>query len=366
MTIQILEQPDKLNISFEWLTSVSKTKSFEYRKQIRDIPRVYFTPTFFIEEDQFQTLWSDILKEGETIEVADWRYTQGVTVEADFVTFNIDLNYFYGKVGTKIAFYHNGNVEVRTIVSIGAQVAVDSFVTSQTGFICPIQELTIVNKPEFTIVGNNVTRLTIKGAANDYPDLSGIFSPTTLNSIPVRTNRSLVLEQPSYRINPNRELMTPESGPVLSESKFTRTVERWITFKENSPLGIYEEETFLHDLAGRNNPFWVSSWAEDFIVQSDEVTGSPTIEVSGGLIDSQAYPDAVVIQRTGQYVEITNIAISGSNLIFTLSANLSSGVFEGDVISRLELFRLGSDRVDINLQKEYLFIDTLAVVETSL
>ena len=117
---------------------------------------------------------------------------------------------------------------------------------------------------------------------------------------------------------------------------------------------------------GKDVPFWLPTWRQDLTIAAPAGIGDSVISVSNTVTDTLSIvgQDLMIWDGTTRiYVKVTNAALSGGNIVLSITPNLPVAIGAGAKISKLKKVRLDSNEIDIDFIPSGPMATEISVVE---
>ena len=117
---------------------------------------------------------------------------------------------------------------------------------------------------------------------------------------------------------------------------------------------------------GKDVPFWLPTWRQDLTIAASAGIGDSVISVSNTVTDTLSIVGQDLMIWDGDariYAKVTNAALSGGNIVLSITPNLPTAISANAKISKLKKMRLDSNEIDIDFVPAGPMVTEISVVE---
>lgn len=336
-----------------YLTNVLSAFSEEQRIALRQEPRLNLRFDFDFTPGELSAA-QQLVRENPLGEwyCPLWQYVQTVgDLASGATTINVDTSKAPWVVGQKIIVQSEYNVaeeiEVSAIASGSLTFASPGLTQAYTNaIIAPVITAISVNGISVTRSDSFFISAAMTFLSWNYPFSRNSTYPQ-YKSIDVITERSVMTEDIPIVVSQNAALVENGLGapePVETES-FVR-VQSALNFTDYESDRLVRRQ-WIDSLYGRQRPFWLPTWNDDFNLTAD-ISGTDTVlQVSE--TNSTAVGRSVLIETTsGAFFYRDVSAVSDTSMTISASLGQSFTVAEIVVICFIDQVRLSADSITLN------------------
>lgn len=344
-------------------TDVLRPFQDEYRVWRRD-PRTEVVYTLRLSDERFAALEETIY---DNLTATDWvvpfwhERTGDLDLTIGQTVLPVDVNADYRVGGTAMIWQGCDTYETATIASIGA-----SSITISGGLSRSYTEAAVMPAHTCFISAPINTGRQFRGLMDLEITFQLVTSAdlgstvwSTYSGYEVLSCASGYLSRLDGVIFPNVEYLGTDFGPVVQET--IRSTHDTLFAVELSGKH-WEIKRFLHQVRGRDKPFWAKAWGAQLEAQAAS-SGAGTITVD------TARPAADYANRhifiDGQYRQITSAADDSpaTTQTLTLDSNLSADVAAGAPVALISRVRADTDEIEIQHKHGFASRVSFPVVE---
>jgi len=241
-----------------------------------------------------------------------------------------------------------------------------SRVFSTRAIVCPVVPCRMLSSPRRETSGYNVR---VKAA---FEAVSNIQLPTS-PSADQYLGLDVFLDQPltsNGRIpdvyDSRVDTVDYGSNDVEIFGSWTNTkVARQFELEFSNQADLWAFRLWLHRREGKQRPFWMPTFEENFRLVTTGLLGAQiTVINDGQLLYGENRTHIAVKSTSGwQFALITNMVSNGSNIDIDLDLNLNINADTVEIICYLGQKRLGSDRIRITHDANFVSSVSLPIVE---
>ena len=344
-------------------TDIIRPAQDEYRVWRRE-PRTQIIYTLRLSNERFAALEETIY---DNLTATDWvvpfwhERTGNLNLTSSQTVLSVNTNADYRAGGKAMIWQGCDTYEVATIASVGS-----GSITISPGLTQNYTEAAVMPAHDCFIAAPISTARQFRGLMEATITFQLVTSAdlaatawTTYSGYEVMSCASGYMSRIDGIIYPNVEYFGQDFGPVVQET--TRTTHD-VLFAAELSSKHWEIKQFLHQVRGRDNPFWIKAWGGQLEVQAAS-SGAGTITVT------TARPAADYVNRhifiDGQYRQITAAADNSpaTTQTLTLSSNLSADVAAGAPVCLISRVRSDTDEIDIQHKHGFSSRVTIPVIE---
>ncbi len=333
-----------------WLTDVIQTHRGEQRICLREVPRQELEYEHILDSQQY-ALAKNLISASltELVGVPLWTehtrvdITNGaseVAIDTTAATYS-KYAYIYCKDAQAI-------VELTTVGDSVLRFAAPVDADYRDALICPLREGRITEHG-FERLQNDIIKLSVTYLITDTADIAvdnlpkyqgfGVWEQCGLNGVSERIDR------PVDVVDNGISYQSP-----IATTTYTAHVQQLKMLLEGGQ-DLFKVRKWLHYLKGRQKPFWLPTWSNDYQPVSDINASDTDIVVKNvGLSKVAGVRHAMIKTKGGShFVKILQAVGSGSTETITLSQPVRVGIALADIdcFCSLSLVRLSQDAVEI-------------------
>lgn len=347
----------------------------EHRSAKRFYPRHEFTYQIPFQSDRKRSIENSIYGSMETDHLVPHfinSYATNGTVASNATTIS-----FTGVNPRSLGFYTNGfayiynntsysivtvsNVSHNTLTFTGHSTSITS------ANVCPLHVCYLKDSPVFSYGSTTANlRATYVSKDSNIPSEFGGGNPSTFLSNDVYSISNYIpTESIDKSFSKKIDTINNEiSNNVYTVSGYTNTrisyIHRTVIRDRQELLNFLN---FLYRRQGRFRSFWLPSFQDDIdIVNTGTITTTLTIRNDSYTDFSNRTHIGLLIQGTWNFITVSNIASSGSLVNLTIP-NINTNVNNIEIASFLGLYRLDTDRVELNYLGNNVITCSLNIVE---
>lgn len=362
--------------TLEWFTEVMPTYEDEQRLALRNAPRQTFSYTAKLDRDEYARAKVLATRLAGTV-VGAPVWIEGVelgAVASSDDTFAFDTTAGDWRVGDYVmvwesnALYATGEVATlsdteltlvdpigetftdATIVPLRRAYAVDGFRTARTALHADVS---------------------VKLQVLDNQDNGGAALASTYQSLDVLTDAPIILGDIAETIIQPAEFIDNGFGLVALEP-ITDYVRAGFTlsFMDETKAALWARRAWLHRCRGRQKPFWVPAFNQDFAITSSIGSGDTSVtvtEIGPASYFTDRHVMIELLDGTRFFRRITGASAGTGTTTLTLSSSLGQAVTAAQIrrFCFLHKVRLDSDRVTIAYRYAATTAITVPVVEVT-
>lgn len=355
-------EPERIwDEELEWKTDIISTRLAEQRIALRTAPRQKFNYRYSVDPQRFMkikainTLWSH-----RVYGVPVWeqgRYVGALSAAAPSIA--IDTDYAdYREGGLLIVWDDDENfeaIEIDTINPTSIVLALPLEGSYTNAFVAPLRLCRTLDGASYSRASNEEIIVGMGFLAGDNLDIGDEGDYDTYLSVPVMTDRTVVVEDINERIIRGVDVIDNGQGAIEVD-----TQKDYVDFRQMVSLSgrtrdrKWSLRQWLHARRGKQRSFWLPSWNRDLIVAADigSAATAMTVEYIGyGLYLSDLGSKYIMLVKTDGSVFYNTITSGADNGDGTETLVLSTAFGENidaddvDFVSFLSHVRLDSDRV---------------------
>lgn len=367
--------PSKITAKLSWKTDVMESIATEQRVKRRLLyPRLELTIISRIWEDEIFQARSLIEEADNLLDVPDYRYPVPCAGPFDSSTLALTFdttNLHVADTERAVAVSNDNRAHVFTVSSKqgGGLTADTGPVLAMENFhVYPVWAAQLLSPVSFRQVAARVVEVRLNVVITAYKDLTsrGPSLPTYL-TYKVATFRDVRIRSVSREIHRVTSKIDSGTGLISLEQSFDHLDGAdSMSHTTNDVAETLEREGWFHSLSGRLTPFWRIGWRPDFILTAAASSTDTEIVVTAQRPGSSYTGKHLAILKGSSlsYHEITAAIVAAGEATLTLSPALSFDIAPEtvDVISEMNLVRLGNDEVSLNVKSDLITTATVSTV----
>ena len=377
--------PETLVQEYQWLTDLIVSRNGnEQRVALRQIPRQVFKVTYLADSDEEIQYWKSALSDdlSRTWNFPLWHEAVQITapVTASDVTVFADFTLMDDELGISMVILHPDEVTHEVFfptlprLAAEAPLASGSFDNSYPigSRVIPIEECIINNNSSYAAMTVNAATLSLEFVARTYNALDGKGAaaiPTHTPDVTLRPGAPtvpLLDRRPSSTNAPsvfNEKIERVDYGGIVELFAVADVAAKIVNGRQYLSTGLLERQfwkKFINTIRGQQKSFYTSTHRPDMTIVNQPDIGGTSFTV---LDDA---PVADFWEDLDSHSELSLQTADGDTQLVTIDPVLTVDNFDGthtveflpaltatslgstvDVVSFLELVRLGSDIVSV-------------------
>jgi hypothetical protein len=234
--------------------------------------------------------------------------------------------------------------------------------TYENAWIMPMQRAILPEGMEFTRTPGQDAAATASFLCNDTVDLSDTSPYPQYLGYDVVTNGHYAIDDLSERIIRPTTQIDNGQGPITviatqDYTQFARTLGLWTETKED----LWALRQWLHARRGRQKPFWLPTYNQDFTLAATITALTTDIEITGGRALSAygTFPCDFMMELTDGSVYyrriVTATTAPGGNTTLSIDSAIGREVTRHQVVlwCFMDLVRFNSDAITLRHRNPY-------------
>ena len=353
-----------------WNTNVIQTRNGEQRIAYLDAPRQTYNFSFSLPSDRYSDVKTSVDRFAHGVwGLPIWKEHSTVSATAGASAIDFDTSCAdYQEGGWAMLWESPDKATTLLITTVRVDgIDIDPVLgdTYENAWIMPMQRAILPEGMEFTRTPGQDAAATASFLCNDTVDLSDTSPYTQYRSYDVVTNGHYAIDDLSERIIRPTTQIDNGQGPITvletqDYTQFARTLGLWTETKED----LWALQQWLHARRGRQKPFWLPTYNQDFTLAATITALTTDIEITGGRALSVygTFPCDFMMQLTDGSVYyrriVTATTAPGGNTTLSIDSALGREVTRHQVVlwCFMDLVRFNSDAITLRHRNPY-FVD---------
>jgi hypothetical protein len=353
-----------------WNTNVIQTRKGEQRIAYLDAPRQTYNFSFSLPSDRYSDVKTSVDRFAHGVwGLPIWKEHSTVSAIAGASAIDFDTSCAdYQEGGWAMLWESPDKATALLIDTVRADgIDIDPVLgdTYENAWIMPMQRAILPEGMEFTRTPGQDAAATASFLCNDTVDLSDTSPYTQYRSYDVVTNGHYAIDDLSERIIRPTTQIDNGQGPITvletqDYTQFARTLGLWTETKED----LWALRQWLHARRGRQKPFWLPTYNQDFTLAATITALTTDIEITGGRALSVygTFPCDFMMELNDGSVYyrriVTATTAPGGNTTLSIDSAIGREVTRHQVVlwCFMDLVRFNSDAITLRHRNPY-FVD---------
>ena len=353
-----------------WNTNVIQTRNGEQRIAYLDAPRQTYNFSFSLPSDRYSDVKSSVDKWAHGVwGLPIWKEHSTVSATAGASAIDFDTSCAdYQEGGWAMLWESPDKATALLITTVRVDgIDIDPVLgdTYENAWIMPMQRAILPEGMEFTRTPGQDAAATASFLCNDTVDLSDTSPYPQYRGYDVVTNGHYAIDDLSERIIRPTTQIDNGQGPITvletqDYTQFARTLGLWTETKED----LWALRQWLHARRGRQKPFWLPTYNQDFTLAATITALTTDIEITGGRALSVygTFPCDFMMELTDGSVYyrriVTATTAPGGNTTMSIDSAIGREVTRHQVVlwCFMDLVRFNSDAITLRHRNPY-FVD---------